>query len=165
MVVLVGGHSRGVGKTAVIAGLIAACPEAGWTAVKVTPHRHGAGGEGSDTGRYLAAGARSAFLVECNPAALAAVLPAGGNALVESTSTLEFLQPDLYLAVLDFAVAEFKPSARRWLDRADALVVVDRGALTLPWPGIVLPERPRFVVRPPGYTDPALVEMVRRRLG
>jgi len=40
-VVVVGGHSRNIGKTAVAAGLIAALAEKGWIAVKVTQYGHG----------------------------------------------------------------------------------------------------------------------------
>ena len=39
--IVVGGHSRSVGKTSVVAGLIAALPEFGWTAVKITQYGDG----------------------------------------------------------------------------------------------------------------------------
>lgn len=39
--VVVGGHSRSVGKTSVVAGLIAAFPEFEWTAFKITQYGHG----------------------------------------------------------------------------------------------------------------------------
>jgi hypothetical protein len=39
--IVVGGHSRSVGKTSVVAGLIAALPEFHWTAVKITQYGHG----------------------------------------------------------------------------------------------------------------------------
>jgi hypothetical protein len=41
MLVVVGGHSRSVGKTSVVAGLIAALPEFRWTAMKITQYGHG----------------------------------------------------------------------------------------------------------------------------
>jgi len=40
-VVVVGGHSRSVGKTSVVAGLIAALPEYAWNAMKITQFGHG----------------------------------------------------------------------------------------------------------------------------
>ena len=40
-VIVVGGHSRSVGKTSVVAGIIAALPEMRWTAVKITQFGHG----------------------------------------------------------------------------------------------------------------------------
>ena len=84
-IVVIGGHSRSVGKTSVVAGLIAALREYEWTAVKITQYGHGVcsangapcdcatddhswaiseeknrGGE-SDTSRFLAAGAARAL--------------------------------------------------------------------------------------------------------
>jgi hypothetical protein len=41
VIIVVGGHSRSVGKTSVAAGLIAAIPERNWTAVKITQYGHG----------------------------------------------------------------------------------------------------------------------------
>src|SRR5260370_10312790 len=38
---VVGGHTRNIGKTSVVAGLIAALPEMHWTAFKVTQFGHG----------------------------------------------------------------------------------------------------------------------------
>ena len=39
--VVIGGHSRSVGKTSVVAGIIAALPEFNWTALKITQFGHG----------------------------------------------------------------------------------------------------------------------------
>ena len=50
-IVVIGGHSRSVGKTSVVAGLIAALREFDWTAVKITQYGHGvcsANGEACD---------------------------------------------------------------------------------------------------------------------
>src|SRR6476620_12356439 len=49
--IVIGGHSRSVGKTSVVAGLIAALPEFQWTAFKITQYGHGicsANGEACD---------------------------------------------------------------------------------------------------------------------
>ena len=71
-ILVVGGSGRGVGKTALVCGLIAALPEFRWTGVKITTDDHGMGepiweetdpGQGSDTARYLSAGAVRALLV------------------------------------------------------------------------------------------------------
>ncbi|MGC2111549.1 MAG: hypothetical protein WA655_18680, partial [Candidatus Korobacteraceae bacterium] len=40
-IVVVGGHSRSVGKTSVVAGIIAGLPEFHWTAMKITQYGHG----------------------------------------------------------------------------------------------------------------------------
>lgn len=97
--VVIGGHSRSVGKTSVVAGLIAALPEFEWTAVKITQYGHGicsANGEAcdcatgdhswaiseerdcqgdSDTSRFLAAGATRVFWVRTEQGRLAEAMP------------------------------------------------------------------------------------------
>jgi len=182
MLVVVGGHARKTGKTAVVCSLIRAVAEAGWTAVKIARHPHGAGvyqideetvPGATDTGRYLAAGARRAFLVRTAPGGLAAAMPAvrgildlGPHAIVESNSILEFVRPDLYLAV---AAADrpddFKESAGRYFARADAVVVVDTGhtaggrGVPETWSG-----RPCFPVASPVFASPELAALVRARL-
>ena len=40
-IVVVGGHTKNIGKTSVVAGLIAALPEMRWTAFKITQYGHG----------------------------------------------------------------------------------------------------------------------------
>ncbi len=40
-ILVIGGHTRSVGKTSVVAGLISALPEFHWTALKVTQYGHG----------------------------------------------------------------------------------------------------------------------------
>src|SRR6476659_8465219 len=98
--VVVGGHSRNIGKTSVVAGLIAALPRYNWTAMKITQHGHGicsAAGEPcdcaveydhpyalseeteantSDSGRFLAAGARRSFWLRTVMGQLGGALPA-----------------------------------------------------------------------------------------
>jgi dethiobiotin synthetase len=40
-IVVVGGHTRNIGKTSVVAGLVRALPEMRWTAFKITQFGHG----------------------------------------------------------------------------------------------------------------------------
>jgi hypothetical protein len=99
-IVVIGGHSRSVGKTSVVAGLIAALPELQWTALKITQYGHGicsANGEvcdcatsdhswaiseeknregDSDTSRFLAAGAARVWWVRTEQGRLAEAMPA-----------------------------------------------------------------------------------------
>jgi hypothetical protein len=98
--VVVGGHSRNVGKTSVVAGIIAALPELNWTALKITQFGHGIcsadgkpcdcdtgddhfraiseerdlSGE-TDSSRYLTAGARKAWWVRTRQGRLAEAVP------------------------------------------------------------------------------------------
>jgi hypothetical protein len=151
-IIVVGGHSRSVGKTSVVAGLIAALPEYRWTAFKITQYGHGicsADGKpcdcatsdhtwaiteekdrsgDSDTARFLAAGAVQAWWVRTEQGRLAEALPAirqrlTGNVILESNSILKFLRPDIYLTVLDPATEDFKKSAQEFLDRADGVIL------------------------------------------
>ena len=39
--IVIGGHSRNIGKTSVVCGIISAMPDKCWTAIKITPHPHG----------------------------------------------------------------------------------------------------------------------------
>ena len=97
--IVIGGHSRSVGKTSVGAGLISTLPEFEWTAVKITQYGHGicsANGEpcdcatgdhswavteernrsgDSDTSRFLAAGAVQVFWTRTEQGRLAEAMP------------------------------------------------------------------------------------------
>ncbi len=197
-VVVVGGHSRNIGKTSVVAGLIAALPEFAWTAVKITQYGHGicsANGEacdcatadhtiavseersrdsGTDSSRYLAAGAVRSWWVRTQQGELHEAMPRvrrilteAGNVIVESNSVLRFLRPDLALSVLDPAVEDFKPSALRYLDRVDALVVPEGVTVEGGWRGVspaLVANKPRFAFRAPEYCPPELITFVRERL-
>jgi hypothetical protein len=198
LLVIGGGHSRNVGKTSVMAGLIAALPECQWTAVKITQYGHGVCSDhgaqcgcadpvhpfavdeehdaaaGTDTSRYLAAGARRAFWVRTAMGQLGEALPAlrdifksSENVICESNSLLQFIKPDLYVPVLDFGIADFKTSALRYLDRADA-VLVHASAAEPAWRGVaqrLCQGKPRFEAHPPQYVPDGLVQFLRMRLG
>jgi molybdopterin-guanine dinucleotide biosynthesis protein len=166
--VVVGGHTRNIGKTTLAAQIIAAFANHAWTAMKITQYGHNvcsANGEacdcatadhsiaiseernatsGTDTARMLAAGAHRVLWVRTRQGELAEAIPrirkeidSTDNVLIESNSILRFIKPDIYVAVLDPAVADFKASASRYLDRADAIFTPDGAALTAPaWSGI-----------------------------
>jgi hypothetical protein len=78
---------------------------------------------------------------------------------------LKFIQPDLYLSVLDPATEDFKTSAKRYLEKADA-VILHRNGKRPSWAEIDLgtSERPVFVVKPPGYVTAEIVEFVESAL-
>jgi len=200
MLVVVGGHTRNIGKTSVVAGLISALPQARWTALKITQYGHdvcsndGAPCEcavtdpehpfaiteetnhdsGTDTGRFLAAGARRSYWVRTAAGELGHALPAVRsiladceNAIAESNSLLQFIKPDLYLVVLDFAAEDFKATSLHYVDRADALIVIDRGEARPAWSGVagrLWESKPRFRVQPPQWVTEAMAALVRGRL-
>ncbi len=198
-IVVVGGHTRNIGKTSVVAGLISALPEMRWTAFKVTQFGHGmcsangepcdcetaehtvavseerdGGDSTTDSARYLAAGAVRSFWVRTRKGDLAEAMPRirkelerAENAVIESNSILRFLRPDVYLSVLDPGTADFKDSARYYLDRADA-VLVPEGVLGRPeWKGVSLKlveGTPVLAMRPPMYVTEEVVAFVAGRL-
>ncbi len=96
---VIGGHTRTIGKTSVVAGLISALPEFHWTALKITQYGHGicsANGEtcdcataahswavseersrsgDSDTSRFVVAGAAHSWWVRVRQGYLAEAMP------------------------------------------------------------------------------------------
>ncbi len=110
--IVIGGHSRSLGKTSVVAGLIAALPEYNWTAFKITQYGHGIcsrNGEAchcanddhswaiseehdrsgeSDSSRFLAAGAVRAWWVRTEQGRLAEAMPAIRRMLQESENAI-----------------------------------------------------------------------------
>ena len=161
-VIVIGGHTRSIGKTQLVCDVIAAFPKASWIAGKITQYGHGVCAQngdncdcaptehicaldweslsdtGTDSSRFLAAGARRSFWLRTKQGFLAEGLPllraAAKEAqtasygelptlILESNSLLQFLKPSLYFAVLDPSKEDFKDSARAALDRADALVL------------------------------------------
>ena len=198
MLVVVGGHSRNIGKTSVVEGLIRKLRSYQWTAVKITQYGHGVCshvGEAcgcetepehpfalseefepssTDSGRFLAAGAeRSLWLrtpmgeLSRAKRTLSKIMGSGGNVIMESNSVLELLEPDLFLMVLDFSCADFKPSSLRFMDRADAFVMIDRGMNVPLWEDVargVWDHKPQFLVKPPVYVTAAVSGFVKSRL-
>ena len=163
--IVVGGHTRSIGKTQLICDIISAFPQAGWIAGKITQYGHGIctrnGKEcdcapdhhtssidwethpesGTDSARFLAAGARRSFWLRTRQGQLAEGLPLLDAALresaaenstaqdstpspiiIESNSLMKFVEPALYFSVVDSSKQDFKPSARAALDRASAIV-------------------------------------------
>src|ERR1700739_4309113 len=162
-IVVVGGHSRNIGKSSVVEQLIAQLKDLNWTAFKITQYGHGfctANGEpcdcqtddhtlavseersrtsGTDTARFLASGAERSIWVRTRQGMLAEAMPrirkelaSAENAILESNSILQFLKPDLYLTVLDAGTADFKDSARLFLDRAHAVLIRATGRDLMP---------------------------------
>lgn len=194
---VVGGHTRSIGKTQLVCDIIRAFPEANWIAGKITQFGHGVcaqngencdcapsehsaaldweihSGSGTDSARFLAAGARRSLWLRTKQGYLAEGLPllraalqeaaaASGetplNLILESNSLLKFLKPSLFLVVLAPGKADFKESARLVLDRADAVVLRDAplpeagrgGGVSLAWNGVPLQlwkAKPCFVQR------------------
>jgi hypothetical protein len=190
-VIVVGGHTRSIGKTQLVCDLIAAFPKENWIAGKITQYGHGVcaqNGENcdcapddhvcaiswekraskTDSGRFLAAGARRSFWLRTKQGFLAEGMPLLREALqesendhqavparviLESNTLLQFLKPSLYLMVLDPSKADFKESAKLQMDRASAFVLrqpLQAGDSAVTWQGLplqLLRGKPQFLQR------------------
>lgn len=196
-ILVVGGHTRNIGKTALVCDIIGAFPEAEWTAVKITQYGHGVcsvngehcgcapqehafsldeeaqRNERTDTSRFLTAGARRSLWLRTKQGQLAEAIPrlrqelaGAGNVIIESNSVLGFLRPQLYIVVLHPTEADFKDSARRFLDLASAYVLRDavaEGKVGSEMPGKILVAKPQFIQPLRGDFPPELRQFVRQR--
>jgi hypothetical protein len=196
-IVVIGGHSRNIGKTSVVCALISALRERHWTAIKVTHFDHelhatrrGESPEeiahrtagiweerdpstGTDSSRYLAAGAMRSLWVRAREGELVEAMPriraeiARGNLIIESNSVLGFLKPDVYACVIDPEVGDFKRSAMQYLGLADALLVPANSTTEPAWKGVSLKDMariPRFPIAPPDYSSSDFAAFVVRKL-
>ena len=127
-----------------------------------------------DTARMLRAGARESLWVRAAMGGLGRAMPAvreriagRKHVLLESNSVLDFIVPDVYLAVLHFDEQDFKASAARLHERADAFVLPAAAAAAPPWPGFdlsLLARKPIFHVEPPSYCSEETIAFVKARL-
>jgi hypothetical protein len=173
-VIVVGGSGKGVGKTSLVCGLIAALPEFRWTAVKVTSHDYGISGhileetqagQGTDTARYLAAGAHRALLVGSETGKIPldelwANVGRGADLIFESNTISELLEADLCLGVLG-SRADVKPSFEPFMMRMDASVT---RAGIIPVLMAVVPALPIFKLAHMERISPEMAAWVRLRL-
>jgi hypothetical protein len=87
--------------------------------------------------------------------------------MVESNSIMELVKPDVFLMLLDFSCEDFKPSSLRFMDRADAFIVIDRGINAPLWEDVargMWDGKPQFLVKPPAYVTAAVADFVRCKL-
>ncbi|MGD0099236.1 MAG: hypothetical protein ABSC60_02700 [Acidobacteriota bacterium] len=185
---VVGGHSRKVGKTSITAGLIKAFPEYSWTAAKISSHWHMDSPTGeicviheernregeSDSSRYLAAGAARSFWIrvkeERTEDAVQQFLPILKSSpflIIESNCVLQYIQPDLFIVVLRNDVEDFKNSARETLGRANAVVLVNRHSSPPTWKSFVEEKTSGillFTTPDPALLPPGLIDLVRSKI-
>ncbi|HMG34520.1 MAG TPA: hypothetical protein VKM94_11330 [Blastocatellia bacterium] len=204
-VVMVGGHSRNIGKTSVVEGIIRGTSHLNWTAVKITQFGHGvcsinghscgcavdehrysiseerSATSGTDTARFLAAGAKRSLWVRTKQGELVTALVPfrqeihdASFVIIETNSLRRFIKPSLYLQVIDLTNPDFKTSAQQFFDLADAYLLVDHQQqesepAILPHAVLLAGQRrkdkPVFVVRPESeFMDSAVIEFVRTRI-
>jgi hypothetical protein len=187
--IVIGGHSRKVGKTAVTAGLIRAFKRYPWTAAKISTHWHEDPPEGTfcviceekdqgeqcDSARFLAAGAARSFWIRIREEriresipALQPVLQSSPFVIIESNCILQFLDPYLYVMVLKSNVDDFKESARENLRRAHAVLIIASEHASPAWQGFVQENTsgiPFFATQDPNLLPPEFLDFVRSRIG
>lgn len=209
--IVVGGHTRSIGKTQLVCDVLRAFPRTAWVAGKVTQYGHGVCAQngadcdcaptehacalswetrpdtGTDSSRFLAAGAKHSFWLRTKQGYLAEGIPLLRTALsevararetdthqaliVESNSLMQFVKPSLYFAVIDPLKDDFKQSAQIALDRASALVMrgeVEQDAsparLWMKLPAQFLREKPSVLQREGQALPEPLWELVHRML-
>ena len=216
--IVVGGHTRSIGKTQLVCDLIAALPQARWLAGKITQYGHGVCAQngqdcdcaptdhvvaldwestdrilthaGSDSARFLQAGADRAFWLRTKQGYLAEGMPLlrealasirerakddgacdAVNVMIESNSLLQFVQPSLYVTVFDASREDFKNSARQMLDRADVFVFrrgLDENEVSQPsWlqlPAQLLRQKPSLLQREGEPLPEPLFQLAKRIL-
>ena len=154
-IVVVGGSTKDIGKTALVCAVISGLSEFGWTAVKITGHSYQPeaalqrqstehtgpiiceetiAGQETDTARYLAAGARRALLVtrcgeEMPIDEIREALKEDRNIIFESNRIVDVVKPDVCLALVGGQGTERKASFLRLLRKANAVVSFRNGQI------------------------------------
>ena len=162
-IVVVGGHSRNIGKTSVVAGLIRAMPEMRWTAFKITQFGHGvcsANGEPcdcetashsvavseerwdgtkteglTDSARYLEAGAAKSFWVRTRMGQLAEVMPRVRKEIAAAENVMIESNSVLRFLRPDIYLSVLDPGTEDFKD--SARVYLDRADAVLVPDGVV----------------------------
>ncbi|MGH8100353.1 MAG: hypothetical protein ACREIW_03585, partial [Chthoniobacterales bacterium] len=120
-VIVVGGHTRSIGKTQLVCDIISAFPQANWIAGKITQYGHGVCAQnghdcdcapdehicaieweshpqsGTDSARFLAAGAKRSFWLRTKQGFLAEGLPLMRAALQKTFGEAAHDSPPLIL--------------------------------------------------------------------
>ena len=152
-ILVIGGHSRSVGKTSVVAGLIAALPNFHWTALKITQYGHGvcsANGEAcdcatadhswavseeknrtgeSDTSRFLIAGADHSWWARTEQGHLAEAMPRIRKILATTQNAIIESNSILRFLKPDLYLTVLDPAIRDF--KASAQTYLDRADAVL----------------------------------
>jgi len=68
--------------------------------------------------------------------------------------------------LLDFSCQDFKASSLKYMDRADAFIVIDQGINAPLWDDIargMWDQKPQFLVKPPRYVTAEISNFVKSR--
>jgi hypothetical protein len=121
-----------------------------------------------DTSRMLRAGAQNVYWMRALQGRLEEAMPlllerltVASNVIIESNSVLDYLDPNVYVPVIDASVVDVKDSARRLMARANAFAVVGGGEAASTR---AFAETPQFAVAAPDYCSPELLGFVQQIL-
>jgi hypothetical protein len=132
-IIVVGGHTRSIGKTQLVCDLIAALPNENWVAGKITQYGHGVCAQNgqdcdcapdehvcaisweqcpneSDSGRFLTAGARRSFWLRTKQGFLAEGMPLLRKALHELEEESGQVEPRRVILESNTLLQFLKPS-------------------------------------------------------
>lgn len=145
---LIGGHTRNIGKTALVVDIIRAFPEARWTAAKITQYGHAvcsshgatcdcapreqafsveeetSRANHTDTSRFLVAGAARSLWVRAKQGHLGEALPALRGALADSENVI--IESNSLMGFLRPALYVVVLDPRRRDFKASAKLYLDR---------------------------------------
>jgi len=163
---VIGGHSRNIGKTALVADVIRAFPEAEWTALKITQYGHGfcslhgepcqctpdAHGVAldeetsrenrTDTSRFLVAGAARAFWLRVEQGRMAEAMPRYREAIAGARNVIVESNTLLRFLRPDTYIVVLDPAVEDFKDSARQMLdFADFFVLRAPlggdpWPGV-----------------------------
>ncbi len=188
---VIGGQASKVGKTSVVVAILTRFREFQWTAVKTTSHLHQpahcelvaladdwriwkqiSASSDNDTARFLAAGAKTALLLEAEdeamPMAAAALqreIATCTHVVIESSRIVDFIQPDLFLMLLSAPGDQCKASVKERVQRADILLL--QGARTNLPPDLqaAMKHKPTFDFLIPIREDESWINAVAAKIG
>jgi hypothetical protein len=190
MLIVVGGHTRNIGKTSVVEGLIRALPEFRFAAVKITQYGHGVcsnhgracGCEAeadhpfalseeyepssTDSGRFLGAGARRSFWLRTRAGELRMAAAPLKKLLTQNENVIAESNSLLELAEPDLYLVTLDFACADFKDTSAQFLERADAFVAIdrgePRPG-VWDRRPRFTARPPKYVSEELAEFCRER--
>ncbi len=182
MVVVIGGHTKNIGKTSVVCGVIRALPDWNWTAIKIKQYGHGvcsrgcgpcecpeaehpiafyeesapsASSSSSDSGRFLTAGAARALWIRTLADELDQAMPEIRRIIAESGNTIIESNSILQFLKPDFCAMVLDGSIRDF--KATSLRFLDRANALVVTSGapLVWPEVPPALLQfKPKFTAP-----------
>jgi hypothetical protein len=187
--VVVGGQSRNLGKTSLVAGLISALPDYHWTAVKITQFGHGVcsvNGKAchcavdehrwaiteerdrsgkSDTSRFLVAGAARSLWVRTKQGKLEEAMPSLRQKIAQAANVIMESNSVMGFLAPDVYLTVLDPATSDFKPSAlKFLKLADAVVAHASAAAAKFGDRPVFAIQPPHYVTPEIVDWVRLKL-